>query len=98
MKFLLTYDFSREALKTFYPQYNSNSKTYNNSYNEIKNFLTSKGFVWKQKSVYIGDFPTAQYCINVIKQIARKFQWLKPSVEDIRIFEIAQETDLKPLI
>jgi virulence-associated protein VapD len=80
------------------------AKTYGtshtNAYTEIHNFLKSRGFEWKQGSLYFGnpEVVNAVTCVVAVSELTREFDWFAPSVRDIRMLRIEDTNDLQPAI
>ena len=74
--------------------YHNNSAA--NAYSDIRKFLTSRGFDWKQGSTYFGDDTIdAVRCVRVVQKLAKKYNWFTPCVKDIRMLRIEENNDLK---
>ena len=68
----------------------------NNAYAEIRKFLSTRGFEWKQGSTYFGDDTIdAVRCVRVVQKLAKKYDWFTPSARDIRMLRIEENNDLK---
>ncbi len=73
--------------------YHGNSKT--NAFNDIRRFLTSRGFVWMQGSTYFGDDTIdAVKCVTTVQRLAKKYDWFTPAVRDVRMLRIEENNDL----
>jgi len=72
----------------------------NNAYGEIRNFLTERGFEWRQGSVYFGDPEriNAVICVVIITEMSRVLPWFAASVRDIRMLRIEENNDLAPAL
>jgi virulence-associated protein VapD len=88
--YAITFDFDTNSLQAAYP-----NTSWNNAYNDVRNFLTRKGFEWKQGSVYFGDESIdAVRCVRVVMQLARKYPWFRTCVRDLRMLRIEENNDL----
>ena len=89
--YAIVFDFDTETLKQLYP-----SQSWNNAYTEVRNYLTSRGFEWKQGSAYFGDDSVdAVRCVRTVQRMAKKFPWFTASVRDLRMLRIEENNDLK---
>lgn len=78
-------------------QYEGN--TYHNSYRQIKDFMISNDFTWKQGSVYFGGSTIdAVTCVLTIQKLAKKFPWFSTCCKDVRMLRIEENNDLLPAI
>jgi virulence-associated protein VapD len=67
----------------------------NNAYADIRKFLTTRGFEWKQGSTYLGDETIdAVRCVRVVQRLAKKYNWFAPAVRDVRMLRIEENNDL----
>jgi len=89
--YAIVFDLDQETLNQLYHGNNAN-----NAYADIRRFLTSRGFEWKQGSTYFGDpdVVDAVKCVTVVQKLARKYPWFQPSVKDIRMLRIEENNDL----
>jgi virulence-associated protein VapD len=88
--YAIVFDLDTENLKNLY-----HNQSYNNAYVDIRNFLTARGFEWKQGSTYFGDQTIdAVKCVTTVQKMARKFDWFTPCVRDIRMLRIEEDNDL----
>lgn len=88
--YAIVFDFDTETLKQLYP-----SAPWNNAYADVRNYLTARGFDWKQESAYFGDETIdAVRCVRVVQRLAKRYPWFKPSVRDIRMLRIEENNDL----
>ena len=84
-------DLDIEVLKEVYP-----GASWNSAYNDVRTFLTSRGFEWRQGSAYFGDDSIdAVRCVRVVQKMSKRFSWFKPSVRDIRMLRIEENNDFK---
>lgn len=89
--YAIIFDFDTEMLQQTYP-----SPSWNNAYADVRNYLTTRGFEWKQGSAYFGDETVdAVRCVRVVQRLAKKFSWFTPAVRDIRMLRIEENNDLK---
>lgn len=78
---------------------NYGSTSSNNAYKDIKKFMTSNNFEWKQGSVYFGnDKIDAVSCVLLIQKLAKQYTWFSTCVKDIRMLRIEENNDLTPAI
>ena len=76
------------------------SKTYtgNNTlsaYTDIEGTLRSYGFSHKQGSVYFGDEGVdAVHTVIAAQKLSKKYDWFAPSVKDVRMIRIEEDSDL----
>lgn len=88
--YAIVFDFDTETLRQLYP-----TSSWNNAYADVRNYLTARGFEWKQRSAYFGDDTVdAVRCVRVIQKLSRRYSWFKPSVRDIRMLRIEENNDL----
>lgn len=74
-------------------QYEGNA--YNHAYKLVKDFMISKGFEWKQGSVYFGgDGINAVNCVLAVQELAKKYPWFATCAKDVRMLRIAENNDL----
>ncbi|MBV1703742.1 MAG: virulence factor [Hyphomicrobiales bacterium] len=89
--YAIVFDFDTEILRSSY-----GGASWNNAYTDVRNYLTSRGFEWRQGSAYFGDDSVdAVKCVRVVQRMARRFTWFTPSVRDIRMLRIEENNDLK---
>jgi virulence-associated protein VapD len=89
--YAIVFDFDTELLKQLYP-----GQSWNNAFMDVRNYLTSRGFEWKQGSAYFGDETVdAVRCVRTVQRLAKKFSWFAPAVRDIRMLRIEENNDLK---
>lgn len=89
--YAIVFDFDTDMLKQLYP-----TPSWNNAYTDVRNYLSSRGFEWKQGSAYFGDETVdAVRCVRVVQRMARKYPWFTPSVRDLRMLRIEENNDLK---
>ena len=89
--YAIVFDFDTEMLKNYYP-----GNSYQNAYNDVRSYLTTRGFAWTQGSTYFGDDTVdAVRCVRVVQRMAKKFPWFTPSVRDLRMLRIEENNDLK---
>lgn len=89
--YAIVFNFDTETLQQLY-----GSDSWRNAYTDVRNYLTSRGFEWKQGSAYFGDDSIdAVRCVRVVQRLGRKYPWFTPSVRDIRMLRIEENNDLK---
>lgn len=89
--YAIVFDFDAETLQQLY-----GSDSWRNAYTDVRNYLTARGFGWKQGSAYFGDDTVrAVRCVQVVQRLATKHPWSAPSVRDIRMFRIEENNKLK---
>ncbi len=92
--FAIVFDLDTQMLQQLY-----SSSSWNNAYADIRSFLTSRGFEWRQGSTYFGDDTVdAVKCVTVIQKLSRKYPWFEPAVRDIRMLRIEDNNDLMPAL
>ena len=90
----IVFDFDTETLKQLYP-----NPSWNNAYYDVRSYLTTRGFDWKQGSTYFGDDSVdAIRCVRVVQKLSAKFPWFKPAIRDIRMLRIEENNDLMTAI
>jgi virulence-associated protein VapD len=88
--YAIVFDFDTETLEQLYP-----NSSWRNAYTDVRNYLTARGFEWRQGSTYFGDDTVdAVRCVRVVQKLSTKFSWFKPSVRDIRMLRIEENNDL----
>ena len=86
----IVFDFDTERLRQNYP-----GNTPANAYNDVKKYLTSRSFEWKQGSTYFGDDTIdAVRCVRVVQKMAARCPWFTASLSDIRMLRIEENSDL----
>ena len=94
MSYAIALDLRIEDLEQHY-----SSKSPNNAYKEIGNFLKANGFTHQQGSLYFGDETIdAVRCVILIQKLSKKLQWLSKCVTDIRMLRIEENNNLMPAI
>lgn len=70
-----------------------------NAYGDIRKFMESSDFQWKQGSVYFGG-PSidAVKCVLTIQRLAKQYPWFSTCVKDVRMLRIEENNDLMPAI
>lgn len=92
--FAIAYDFDVNALKKHYPVASSN-----NAYGDFRKFMEGHGFTSRQGSVLYGDENvTAVTATLAVAEASVRFDWLAPSVSDIRILRLIDNDDLRPAL
>ncbi len=70
-----------------------------NAYGDIRKFMESNGFDWKQGSVYFGNSSIdAVKCVLVVQKLAKQYSWFSTCVKDVRMLRIEENNDLLPAI
>lgn len=74
--------------------------SWQNAYKDIGNFLRQEGFEHQQGSVYFGDLNkvNAVTCIVATQKLAKAYAWFAPSVRDIQMLRIEENSDLSPAL
>ena len=89
--YAIVFDFDTQILEQTYP-----TASWRNAYTEVRNYLTQRGFEWKQGSAYFGDDTVdAVRCVRVVQRLARKYPWFTASVRGLRMLRIEENNDLK---
>jgi len=92
--YAIVFDLDTQILQQVYP-----NSSWNNAYTDIRNYLTARGFEWKQGSTYFGDETIdAVRCVTTVQRLAKKFTWFEPAVRDIRMLRIEENNDLMSAI
>jgi len=74
-------------------------ETYHDTYRLIRTFMENNDFVWKQGSVYFGgETIDAVTCVVTVQKLAKKYNWFRSCVRDIRMLRIEENNDLMPAI
>jgi virulence-associated protein VapD len=89
--YAIVFDFDTGLLEELYP-----TPHWRNAYTDVRNYLTARGFEWKQGSTYFGDPDTvdAVRCVTVVQRLAAKYPWFTPAVRDLRMLRIEENNDL----
>ena len=89
--YAIVFDFDTKLLQQNYP-----NSSWNNAYDDVRRYLTVRGFTWMQGSTYFGDESIdAVRCVRTVQKLAKKHQWFTPSVRDIRMLRIEENNDLR---
>ena len=89
--YAIVFDLDTETLKQLYP-----TQSWNNAYTDVRNYLTARGFEWKQGSTYFGDDSIdAVRCVRTVQKLAARYPWFRPAVRDIRMLRIEENNDLQ---
>ncbi|MBC6401050.1 MAG: virulence factor [Ekhidna sp.] len=92
--YVILFDLDTSCLEESYK-----GNTYHGAYSEVKKFLLSKGFEWKQGSVYFAKSSmNAVDCVLVVQDLARTYPWFAACVKDVRMLRIEENNDLMPAI
>lgn len=91
----IVFDLDQDTLSKTYP-----APSIASAYSDIKNALALHGFSRQQGTVYFGDASTvnAVSCVLAVMDIATKHPWFAPSVKDIRMLRIEDDSDLMPAV
>jgi virulence-associated protein VapD len=88
--YAIVFDLDTQTLESTCP-----NASWRNAYTDLRNYLSDKGFEWKQGSTYFGDDTVdAVRCVTVVQKLARKYPWFRASVRDIRMLRIEENNDL----
>jgi virulence-associated protein VapD len=88
--YAIVFDLDQETLQRLY-----HGNSANNAYADIRRFLTTRGFEWKQGSTYFGNETIdAVRCVRIVQRLAAKYDWFTPAVKDIRMLRIEENNDL----
>jgi virulence-associated protein VapD len=89
--YAIVFDFDTDILQQTYP-----NPSWRNAYVDVRNYLTPRGFEWKQDRTYFGDDTVdAVRCVTVVQRLAAKYNWFTASVRDIRMLRIEENNDLR---
>jgi virulence-associated protein VapD len=89
--YAIVVDFDIDMLQQHYP-----NASWNNAYTDVRNYLSARGFEWTQGSVYFSNETVdAVSCVLIVQRFAKKYPWFAPSVRDIRMLRIEENSDLK---
>ena len=92
--YAIVFDLDTNNLKNVYE-----GPSWNNAYNEIRAYLSERGFGWQQGSTYFGDESVdAVSCVLTIQELTNEFDWFASSVRDIRMLRIEENNDLMPAV
>jgi virulence-associated protein VapD len=89
--FAILLDFDIGLLEQLYPD-----GQWQKAYADVCLFLTARGFQWKHGGLYIGN-PIkidAVQCVLSVQKLAAKHPWFRPSLRDIRMLRIEENSDL----
>lgn len=88
--YAVVFDFDTATLEQLYP-----NASWKNACSDVRNYLTARGFEWKQGGTYFGnDSIDAVRCIRIVQNLAKKYNWFTPAVRDIRMLRIEENNDL----
>ena len=92
--YAIVFDLDTEILAEKYP-----SPSWKKAYRDIRDGLQPFGFTWQQGSVQFGGpNVTPVTCVLAVQELVRRFDWLRPSVRDIRMLRIEKNNDLMPAL
>ena len=87
-------DFDPDTLKQLCP-----NPSWNNAYTDVRAYLTTRGFSWKQGSTYFGDDTVdAIRWVRAVQRLSAKYPWFKPALRDIQLLRIEENNDLMAAI
>ena len=67
--YAIVFDFDTDTLEQLNP-----NNSWRNAYTDIRNYLTPRGFEWKQGSTYFGDDTVdAVRCVRLVQKLAKKY-------------------------
>jgi virulence-associated protein VapD len=89
--FAILLDFDIGLLEQLYPD-----GQWQKAYADVRLFLTARGFQWKQGGLYIGAPMKidAVQCVLAVQKLAAKHPWFRPSLRDLRMLRIEENSDL----
>jgi len=88
--YAIVFDFDTDILQQIYP-----NPSWLNPNVDVRNYLTRRGFEWKQGSTYFGnDTVDAVRCVTVVQRLSAKYEWFTAAVRDIRMLRIEENNDL----
>jgi virulence-associated protein VapD len=93
--YAIMFDFDTGLLEQLY----SNGE-WRNAYSDVKTHLSAHGFEQRQGDLYLGDPATvdAVKCVIVVQTLATKYPWFAPSLRDIRMLRIEDNSNLMPAL
>lgn len=92
--YAIAFDMDTECLRQNY-----HNESHTNAWGDVRKFLESKGFEWKQGSVYFGNETVdAVHCVIVVQELTRKYPWFRNCLKDIRMLRIEENNDLMPAV
>lgn len=91
--YAIAFDLDQETLSKTY-----GVPSFNNAYNDIKNTLEEYGFIRQQGSVYFGNDADAVKTIIAVRALVKKYSWFAPSVSDIQMLRIEENSNLMPVL
>lgn len=91
--YAIAFDLDMDTLSKTY-----GNSSYNNSYTDIKNTLSQFGFTRQQGSVYFGMDADAVKTVIAAQTLAKKYAWFVPSIKDIQMLRIEENSDLMPAL
>lgn len=88
--YAIVFDFDTNTLQETYP-----NEHWRNADEDVRTYLTARGFEWRQGSTYFGNNDVgAVRCVRVVQKLAQRYEWFKPSARDIRMLRIEENNDL----
>lgn len=91
--YAIAFDLDMDTLSKTY-----GNQSYNNAYTDIKNTLAQFGFNRQQGSVYFGLDADAVKTVIAAQTLAQKYAWFVPSIKDIQMLRIEENSDLMPAL
>ncbi len=92
--YAVAFDMDTKALKEAY-----GSASWRNAYMDIRNFLATYGFSWKQGSLQFSSAEvTPVTVVLAVQEMTKAFPWFAPCVRDIRMLRIEEDNDLMPAV
>lgn len=91
--YAIAFDLDNDTLSKTY-----RNQSFQNAYTDIENELRRFGFERQQGSVYFGKDADAVKTVMAAQALAKKYSWFRPSVKDIQMLRIEENSDLKPAI
>lgn len=87
------FDLDTNAMKKHYPKL-----SWRDGYEDIRRFMTSNGFEWRQGSVYVSEKPIGQKkTVGLILQIKEKYPWLNACMRDCIMASVGNRHSLNYL-
>ena len=90
---VIGFDLDTKALQKYYP-----GTSWRKSYEDIKKFMTSNNFEWKQGSIYVSQKPLKYYVVyNIVDSLIEKHPWLNACMRDCIMADIGKRHSLNTL-
>jgi virulence-associated protein VapD len=88
--YAIVFDLDATILERRYP-----SPSLRDAYREVSDILRHHGFVQRDgASLYVSEAAKAVDCVLAVQDLSRLCAWFAPSVLDIRMLRIDEESDL----